>query len=68
MISPPALRTVIISKALSLSASARTESAATMKESSVPLIQKIEPAEAGRWRVAFGPAARSRPANQRAAR
>ena len=40
MISPPALRTDIISKALSLSARVRTESAATMKESNVPLIQK----------------------------
>jgi hypothetical protein len=36
---PPKLRTVIISKALSVSCSARTDSAATMKAVSTPLIQ-----------------------------
>ena len=51
MMSPPALRTVIISKALRLCDSARTESAATMKAASVPLIQNTsQPSWAGRAR------------------
>ena len=41
MIKPPALRTDMISNALKFFESARTESAAAMKERSVPLIQKM---------------------------
>ena len=49
MMSPPALRIVIISNAFRLCDSARTESAAMMKAVSVPLIQNSsQPSCAGR--------------------